>query len=202
MTRCFSNAGSPGTSPCGVRGDTKGGHHARRFASACLDPHLSLVTYRLPHSLDVSLDTVILSSSSGGARLAEPCYRKRVIDMDRSNPFLDEVAMSAPPEIEIGDEGEAEPLPWNWWVMSDFDESSRAALMTFALSRACLPVGARRKRSPRATHSPTNATSGTRGSPLFACSGVPMSSKRTTRSTRSCKLVRLNLKADSRPCGH
>lgn len=70
--------------------------------------------------LDVCLDTVILSSSSGGARLAEPCYRKRIIDLDRSNPFLEagDQYMDGGDAAEYGDEKDGEPLPWNWSVVS------------------------------------------------------------------------------------
>ena len=62
------------------------------------------------------LDTVILSSSSGGARLAEPCYRKRIIDLDRSNPFLEagDQYLDGGDAGDYGDEKDGEPLPWNW----------------------------------------------------------------------------------------
>jgi len=65
---------------------------------------------------DVCLDTIVLSSSSGGARLAEPCYRKRIIDLDRSNPFLQngDTYDGGPGGGEDGDEKEVESLPWNW----------------------------------------------------------------------------------------
>jgi hypothetical protein len=66
--------------------------------------------------VEICLDTIILSSSNGGARLAEPCYRRRAMDMERSNPFLD--ALHIDPdldsEMEAGDEHEGETLPFNW----------------------------------------------------------------------------------------
>lgn len=69
----------------------------------------------LVRSSDICLDTVVLSSSSGGARLSEPCYRKRIIDLDRSNPFLESEDLYLD-DGEAGDEKEIESLPWNWFV--------------------------------------------------------------------------------------
>lgn len=71
---------------------------------------------------DISLDTIVLSTSSfGGARLAEPCFRRRIADLDRSNPFLSQThnlglaqGTDFGSEDERGDSNEGERLPWNW----------------------------------------------------------------------------------------
>jgi hypothetical protein len=76
---------------------------------------------------DISLDTIVLSTSSfGGARLAEPCFRRRIADLDRSNPFLSlthDVGLADGADVgngqgayedERGDSNEGERLPWNW----------------------------------------------------------------------------------------
>lgn len=74
---------------------------------------------------DISLDTIVLSTSSfGGARLAEPCFRRRIADLDRSNPFLGQthdIGLAHGEDLghgaredELGDSNEGERLPWNW----------------------------------------------------------------------------------------
>ncbi|CED82329.1 eIF-2alpha kinase GCN2 [Phaffia rhodozyma] len=63
---------------------------------------------------DICLETVILSCRSGDARLSEPCYRRRIIDMDRSNPFSDAPSLIDEEIYEIGDQGSGRDLPWNW----------------------------------------------------------------------------------------
>lgn len=113
---------------------TVGSSHLSRPSSIsfCSETIIRYRTYSTYHIVflplvvclqEICLDTIILSSSSGGARLAEPCYRRRVIDLDRSNPFLDAALANMngedpelEAEMEVGDEKEAEILPFNWFV--------------------------------------------------------------------------------------
>lgn len=77
----------------------------------------NMAVHLSPVYTDICLETVILSCTSGDARLSEPCYRRRIIDMDRSNPFTDVPSLIDEEIYEIGDQGDGKDLPWNWSVL-------------------------------------------------------------------------------------
>lgn len=73
-------------------------------------------------STDISLDTIVLSTTSfGGARLAEPFFRRRIVDLDRSNPFLPTSTFASSSPTVRGDSNEGERLPWNWLSPDEID---------------------------------------------------------------------------------